>query len=189
MTERLKNMSGLLDKLSSVDNCVDVSKNIIVNQICNYIENSNYNLHSMDDTRPWGAFFRLENKDAEQFIVEFFSDLNLDDIKLSRQDVELSPKILLVSPKQRLSWQYHNRRAEIWRFLAEGSYARSLTDEIEQISHAESGEVVKFDNQERHRLIGANNSYTIVAEIWQHTDRTNHSDEDDIVRLQDDYNR
>lgn len=29
----------------------------------------------------------------------------------------------------------------------------------------------------------------IVAEIWQHTDLENSSDEEDIVRLQDDFGR
>jgi len=42
-----------------------------------------------------------------------------------------------VKPASRLSWQYHNRRAE----------------------------------------------------IWQHTDKNNPSDEDDIIRVQDDFGR
>jgi hypothetical protein len=41
---------------------------------------------------------------------------------------------------------------------------------------------------ERHRLIGLN-EWGIIAEIWQHTDATHPSDEDDIVRLQDDFGR
>ena len=28
---------------------------------------------------------------------------------------KLSPKILIVKPEARLSWQYHDRRAEIWQ--------------------------------------------------------------------------
>jgi hypothetical protein len=31
--------------------------------------------------------------------------------------------------------------------------------------------------------------YAVVAEIWQHTDINNPSDEDDIVRWQDDFER
>ena len=41
---------------------------------------------------------------------------------------------------------------------------------------------------ERHRIIGMDD-YAIVAEIWIHTDKYNPSDEDDIVRLKDDYDR
>ena len=45
-----------------------------------------------------------------------------------------------------------------------------------------------MDKGERHRLIGLE-GWGIVAEIWQHTDPENPSDEDDIVRLQDDFGR
>jgi hypothetical protein len=41
---------------------------------------------------------------------------------------------------------------------------------------------------ERHRLIGLEN-WGVVAEFWQHTDPEHPSDEDDIVRVQDDYKR
>lgn len=56
---------------------------------------------------------------------------------------------------------------------------------------ATPGEVVQFDAGERHRLGSQpySKTYTLVAEIWQHTDQKHHSDEDDIVRLQDDYSR
>jgi hypothetical protein len=42
--------------------------------------------------------------------------------------------------------------------------------------------------EERHRLIGLD-SWAIVAEIWQHTDIENPSNEEDIVRIQDDFGR
>jgi len=101
----------------------------------------------------------------------------------------LSPKILLVSPDQRLSWQYHNRRSERWDFLTKGLYSRSMTDEEGKAILAYTGDMVQFATRERHRLIGNNDTYVIVAEIWQHTNPEHISDEDDIVRLQDDYNR
>jgi hypothetical protein len=41
---------------------------------------------------------------------------------------------------------------------------------------------------QRHRLIGLD-QWGVVAEIWQHTDSENPSDESDIVRLQDDFGR
>ena len=42
--------------------------------------------------------------------------------------------------------------------------------------------------RQRHRLIGLD-GWGIVAEIWRHTDAENPSDEDDIVRVQDDFGR
>ena len=50
------------------------------------------------------------------------------------------------------------------------------------------GEVIYFDNKERHRLVGLN-KIGVVAEIWIHTDLNNPSDENDIVRISDDYKR
>ena len=102
---------------------------------------------------------------------------------------KLSPKILIVAPKMRLSWQYHFRRAEIWKAIGgEVSVATSKTDvESDQIELA-FGDIIKLQQGERHRLIGKDN-WGIVAEIWQHTDAKNPSDEDDIVRLQDDFGR
>jgi len=50
--------------------------------------------------------------------------------------------------------------------------------------------VVQFEKGERHRLAATNDTdYTVVAEIWQHSDKDHLSDEDDIVRLADDYQR
>jgi mannose-6-phosphate isomerase len=41
---------------------------------------------------------------------------------------------------------------------------------------------------ERHRLVGLED-WGVIAEIWQHTDASNPSDESDIVRVQDDFGR
>ena len=53
--------------------------------------------------------------------------------------------------------------------------------------HSE-GDLIQFDKEERHRLVGLS-KLGIVAEIWIHTDKNNPSNEDDIIRLQDDYSR
>ena len=50
------------------------------------------------------------------------------------------------------------------------------------------GEEIDIYQGERHRIIGTD-EYAVVAEIWIHTDKDNPSDEDDIVRVQDDFNR
>ena len=43
-------------------------------------------------------------------------------------------------------------------------------------------------DRERHRLVGLD-KIGVVAEIWIHTDLNNLSDENDIVRINDDFNR
>jgi len=50
------------------------------------------------------------------------------------------------------------------------------------------GEIVRLKQGERHRLIGLE-TFGMIAEIWQHTDPANPSDESDIVRVQDDFAR
>ena len=102
---------------------------------------------------------------------------------------KLSPKILIVKPNARLSWQYHHRRAEIWRvYKGECGIIRSKTDKENEMKTYVEGDQIKLKQGERHRLIGLDD-YCLVAEIWQHTDINNPSNEEDIVRVQDDFGR
>ncbi len=181
-------MSELFHQLSKINTEESVSKREIVNEINEHMQAHNYSVVELNDQKPWGAYFRLDNSEADSFVGEFFSGLSPQDARLGNDKAELSPKILLVSPNQRLSWQYHNRRAERWTFLTEGSYNKSLIDDEGELYIAKVGDVVQFAANERHRLVG-HAAYTLVAEIWQHADSENPSNEDDIVRLSDDYSR
>jgi mannose-6-phosphate isomerase len=145
-----------------------------------------FSIISSDLTRPWGGFYVIDETQAQLFSDTFFEGLDVSTLTIGGK---LSPKILLVSPKQRLSWQYHNRRAEIWR-VVEGPVAvvRSHSDEEGELVVHEAGEYIKLAQGERHRLIGMD-SQAIIAEIWQHTDAAQPSDESDIVRVQDDFGR
>lgn len=166
----------------------DSTKNEIVIEIRDFLENEGYSIEEVNIDKPWGAYLRLRNSDAQKFITDFFSGLTIEEASLGAKDIQLSPKILIVSPNSRLSWQMHFRRAERWVFLTPGKYRRSLNDNQGGDIEASAGEVVQFSAQERHRLIGGQNG-TLVAEIWQHTVAADPSDEDDIVRLQDDFER
>ena len=101
----------------------------------------------------------------------------------------LSPKILCVSPGKKLSWQYHHRRSELWKLIeGEAAYKKSDTDEEGDLHIMELKKTLTLKKGERHRLIGLH-EWGIIAEIWQHTNAENPSDEDDIVRLLDDFGR
>jgi hypothetical protein len=63
-----------------------------------------------------------------------------------------------------------------------------MTDEQGEVETFHTDQKVVMQEGERHRLIGLDN-WGIVAEFWQHTDINNPSNEEDIVRLQDDYRR
>jgi mannose-6-phosphate isomerase len=140
-----------------------------------------------DFNRPWGGFFVLDEADAEKFIKLYFPHLTKEQLTIGGK---LSPKILMVAPSKRLSWQYHHRRAEIWKLIeGKAKVALSDNDEETEIVELNVGDVVQLSQGKRHRLIGDENEWGIVAEIWQHTDAEKPSDEDDIVRIQDDFGR
>ena len=141
---------------------------------------------SQDLERPWGGFFVIDEKDAQLFADIYFDGHDVDSL---RKAGKLSPKILLVKPAARLSWQYHHRRAETWRVIqGPVGVVRSFDDTQNQPVVCEQETVVTLQKAERHRLIGLE-GWGVVAEFWQHTDPNNPSNEDDIVRLQDDYAR
>lgn len=182
-------MSELRNQLESLETSQDTEKIIIVDEIEDQLQTAGYKIVERNDQKPWGAYLRIDSAQADPFVEEFFSGLTPEEARLGIENAELSPKILLVAPAQRLSWQYHDRRAERWVFLTAGAYNKSKTDEPGELFEAQTGEVIQFEEGERHRLVGLGNDYTVVAEIWQHTDADNPSNEDDIVRLQDDYRR
>ena len=143
-------------------------------------------IDSFDFNRPWGGFFVIEEKDAQKFANTYFNKLDVQSLKISGK---LSPKILLVKPESRLSWQYHHRRAETWRIVkGEVGIVRSFNDTESAVVNYKEGDLITLQKEERHRLVGLKD-WAIIAEFWQHTDPSNPSNEDDIVRVQDDYSR
>lgn len=135
-----------------------------------------------DSSRPWGGFFVIDESQAGLFIQKFFPGTDAP-------NGLVSPKFLLVEPGKKLSWQYHHRRSEKWKVL-EGpvGIVRSQTDKETPMEEYGAGEEVVLQKGERHRLVGLS-SWGLIAEIWIHTDPAQPSNEDDIVRLQDDFGR
>jgi mannose-6-phosphate isomerase len=160
-----------------------------INDVKGFIEkiiyNDNFHPAEYDMQRPWGGFIRLKNSDAEKFIDLYFANIKGQFASFEN----LSPKYLLVAPGQQLSWQYHYRRAEHWKVL-EGKVGVKLSDSDnlpEETTTLQEGEMVQFPAEKRHRLIGLDD-WGVVVEIWEHV-AEEPSDEDDIVRLQDNYGR
>ena len=153
------------------------------------IADAGYRVVEKNTDKPWGAYLRFDSNQADEFVADFFPGLSPEEARLGIENAELSPKFLIVKPSQRLSWQYHDRRAERWCFLTAGGYRKSTTDNEGERIEASPGEVVQFQKGERHRLEGRPDGFVLVAEIWQHSEPDAPSDEDDIVRLADDYQR
>lgn len=175
--------------LEAIDLAAERDPQRVNEDVAQALEAAGYTIALRDYTRPWGGFNQLVNEDADRFVKTFFPGLTPEEARLGNPDSPLSPKILVVAPEQRLSWQYHDRRAERWAYLTPGGYFKSATDEQGELHYANAGDVVQFEKSERHRLIGGTGHYTLVAEIWQHVDPAHLSDEDDIIRLTDDYKR
>jgi mannose-6-phosphate isomerase len=162
-----------------------MEKNIFIEQENKLIADG-FKIISKDLNRPWGGFFVLAEEQAEFFAKKYFNYLNFEDIK---KGLNLSPKILIVKPNQRLSWQYHFRRSEIWKVIqGEVGIVRSNNDTEGTLEEFMIGSQITLKQGERHRLIGLAD-YGVIAEIWQHLDANNPSNEDDIIRVQDDYGR
>ena len=108
--------------------------------------NNNFLITNKDFDRPWGGFFVIEETQAQNFSDYFFDGLNVNDLKVSGK---LSPKILVVKPESRLSWQYHERRAEIWKvFKGKAGVVRSNNDTENDLEILNEGEQIILEKGE-----------------------------------------
>ena len=157
-----------------------------LHEIEDEIKRLGFQIISKDFDRPWGGFLVISEQQAQEFADKFFDGIDVENIKIGGK---LSPKILVVKPNSKLSWQYHHRRAEIWKvFKGEVGISRSFDDNQNPTIKLVKGDQIKLKKGERHRLIGLDH-FAVIAEIWQHTDPENPSNENDIIRLSDDYGR
>lgn len=156
----------------------------IYSHIQSLITKHGFSVVEENTDKPWGAYIRLDNDDAEKFAEFYFPGKEFTSFK------NLSPKFLIVAPGKRLSWQKHARRAELWTVL-KGPVGVKLSDTDEEpmnVTILQEGEYVEFDTSVRHRLVGLE-AWGIVTEIWNHTKAPELSDEADIIRIQDDFSR
>ena len=91
------------------------------------IESLGFNIISYDFNRPWGGFLLIDESQSKEFISKFISNENL------KIENKVSPKILIVNPNSRLSWQYHNRRKEIWKVFKNEVGVIKSTDNNETV--------------------------------------------------------
>jgi mannose-6-phosphate isomerase len=163
------------------------TKEEVFEQVNSFLVENGFTIVDKDFERPWGGFFVIDEDQARRFSHLFFPT---KEVVLSQMVGKLSPKILIVQPNKRLSWQYHFRRSEIWKLVAgKAGVVTSMTDDERDVEELKVNKVIELPQGLRHRLVGLDGSWGMIAEIWQHTDRANPSDENDIVRLQDDFGR
>lgn len=103
----------------------------------------------------------------------------------------LKVKIITVNPGQRLSYQYHNKRAEDWYIISGIATVKLSTDSDlvfgeDGIDYC-AGEHIHIPIGTKHRLANffSKDDPVVILEVQTGT----YFGEDDIVRLSDDYGR
>lgn len=109
------------------------------------------------EKRPWGSFFVLSDE---------------KDFKIKKIEV---------NPSKRLSYQFHNKRSELW-YILNGEGVVTINEKKTKVK---KGSVVTIKKLEKHRI--ENNSSEILTFIEIQTGT--YFGEDDIVRIQDDFDR
>lgn len=163
-----------------------MTKKEIQTAIQDNLESNDLKISGTDFQRPWGGFFKISDGCLDKFISVYFPGVKLTFDK----SLNLSPKILVVEPSKKLSWQVHERRSELWRVVKGpvGIYRSSTDEQPAEMEIFKDGETIELKLGTRHRLVGLDD-WGIVAEIWVHQYPGNPSDEDDIRRIEDDYGR
>ncbi|MDC2995667.1 phosphomannose isomerase type II C-terminal cupin domain [Flavobacteriaceae bacterium] len=90
-------------------------------------------------------------------------------------------KRIEVNPKSRLSYQYHMQRSESWTII-KGQGIVTLDGVEYKVS---AGESIKINKEAKHRIQNPSDTILIFIEVQTGT----YFGEDDIVRIEDDYNR
>jgi mannose-6-phosphate isomerase len=158
----------------------------VLAEVEKYLSENGFKIAAKDLNRPWGGFFVLDESQSQKFQQLYFPNIELSTLRISGK---LSPKILMVEANKRLSWQYHHRRAEIWKLVAgTAGVVTSDSDQEGPLQKLKMDEIIRLKQGQRHRLVGLD-GWGMIAEIWQHTDAAQPSDEDDIVRVKDDFGR
>ena len=111
----------------------------------------------LTETRPWGKFEVL---------------LDAPDVKVKR---------ITVNPGQRLSYQYHEKRREVWT-VVKGMLTIVLEDEK---LFRGKGQSIKIPLGDKHRAWNETESPVVFIEVQTGT----YFGEDDIIRIKDDYKR
>ena len=90
-------------------------------------------------------------------------------------------KRIEVNPNGRLSYQYHMKRAESWTMI-KGRGIVTIDGVDQKVSEGES---IKINKQAKHRIYNNGDTTLIFIEVQT----GNYFGEDDIIRIEDDYNR
>ncbi len=97
------------------------------------------------------------------------------------EDSNMKVKQITVHPEQRLSYQYHKRRQERWTIVqGEGIFTLNGVDRV-----VKAGSLLSIGLGDSHRIKNTGKANLIFVEVQL----GEYFGEDDIFRIEDDYNR
>ncbi len=96
-------------------------------------------------------------------------------------DSDCKVKKITVNPGGRLSYQYHHKRHEVWTVVS-GNATITLDDKV---SHHTYGETIFIPVLTKHRVENKSLDDLVFIEVQYGS----YFGEDDIVRIEDDYDR
>lgn len=88
-------------------------------------------------------------------------------------------KLIYVNANSRLSLQYHKKRSEFWKVIK----GTAMVEIDEKTVTLREGETITIPRQAKHRILALENDCVILEIAY------GRFDENDIVRLEDDYHR
>ncbi|GAB77821.1 mannose-6-phosphate isomerase, type 2 [Austwickia chelonae] len=119
----------------------------------------------------------LDDRRADVFSVE----RPWGDFRSFCQNERATVKVITVNPGQRLSLQTHAQRAEMWTVLDAAPLEVTVG---ERTWSAEQGELIWVPQGAVHRMANTGDRPARILEVG-----FGHFDEEDIVRIEDDYAR
>ena len=117
----------------------------------------------------------MKNKDINNDERPWGRYLVLDD------HLDYKIKRIEVNPNARLSYQYHMKRSETW-VIINGEGIVTIEGKIKNIY---KGDTIIIPKSAKHRIENTGNDKLIFIEVQTGT----YFGEDDIIRIEDDYNR
>ena len=126
-----------------------------LNDIEDEIKGLGFEIIQKDFERPWGGFLVIDERQSQEFTNRFFNGIHVKNLKISGK---LSPKILIIKPNSKLSWQYHQRRAEIWKVIrGEVGAIKSKSNNQNEKKILNEEDIFRKYKRERNRIIGLDN--------------------------------
>lgn len=114
-------------------------------------------MNSNKTIRPWGEYIILE--DTPKY----------------------KSKKIIIYPKQRISYQYHKKRSEVW-VIVNGTGVITLDGVHKKVVYGDS---IIIPVNSKHRIHNNSNTNLVLIEVQT----GDYFGEDDIIRIEDDYNR